>query len=124
MSLTNDELLGNLVQVLCEARARWPRGGCGILYQNGQTQEALLATLIAQFPANGWDTNPTQLTDILAYGQRRGAIQFWDNPTTGVRTYFVRLDMVLLNPLNEQYRTVCPLIGRVPCNHSPVINLN
>lgn len=124
MSLTNDQLLSNVIQVLCEARALWPRAGCGVLFQNGQTLEALQTALEAQFPDNGWDTNPLQLTNILAYGLRRGALQYWDNATTGVRTYFVRLDMVLLNGLNDQFRDVCPLIGRVPCNSSPVINLN
>lgn len=123
MSLTTDQLLGNVIQVLCEARALWPRAGCGVLFQNGQTQAQLQTALEAQFPANGWDTNPTQLATVLAYGIKRGALQFWDNATSGVRTYFVRLDMVLLNGLNDQYREVCPLIGRVPCNRSPVINL-
>ena len=110
---TNAELLDNIVQVLCTAEAFWPSGCCVYNLAAGQTEAQLQVELQLSFPANGWD-NLAQLEAILEYGRKRGVLKQYANPLTGQVQYFLLLEMVRLNPLNEIYRTTCPTILPLP----------
>lgn len=110
---TNAELLDNVVQLLCAAEALWPSGCCVLSLTTGQTAEQLQTELEVSFPMNGWD-DLAQLPAILEYGRRRGVLQRYCDPDSGATLYFLFLDMVRLNPLNEQYRATCPVIYQLP----------
>jgi len=99
---TQDELVGEVLTVLCAAGAYWTT--CSV-NPTGLTEETLLTRLQTQFPDDGWI--PTQVTTIVEYGGSRGALTACRNDPV---TWFARSDMVRRNPRNEQYREVCPNI--------------
>ena len=100
---TQDELVGDVLTVLCAAGAYWT--SCSV-NPNGVTEATLLTELQTQFPNDGWTT--TQLATILEYGARRGSLTACR--TVDPITWYARSDMVRRNPQNEQYREVCPNI--------------
>lgn len=97
---TQDELVGDVLTVLCAAGAYW--ASCST-NPNGVNETTLLTQLQSQFPNDGW--TQTQLEEILEYGARRGSLTACR--TVDPVTWYARQDMVRRNPLNEQYREVC-----------------
>lgn len=104
------ELLGNIVQVLCEAGAFYPRGGCNADLSKALTQEQLVPLLQDEFPDSDWTDE--QFENISFYGRKHGAL-FMCNSADPV-TYMIRLDMAMMNPQYAQYAEFCPEILSIP----------
>lgn len=111
---TQADLLGEVIAVLCAAEAYWSGTCCILNLEAGLTQPVLQTALEVSYPDSGWDTNPNQLTTILTYGRKQGALWCYNNPESGISTYFARIDMARVNVSNEQYREVCPAILEQP----------
>jgi hypothetical protein len=100
MATTQDELLGEVLTLLCERGMYWATCTDTVA---GLSAAALLPLLVTAFPGSAWDA--TKVTTTLEYGVRRGALTTCTNVTPV--TYLARRDMARVNPRNEQYRTVC-----------------
>jgi len=112
MTESQSQLLGQIIEVLCECNALMSGGNCVRNPDLGKTQPQLLLLLQTSFPSSNW-TNDLSIS-ILSKGTKCGALKKWNNPSTGQDLFFINLSMVKLNPINEQYRSNCSAIYVLP----------